>query len=259
MSDAIKSKILFLKNDKTSNREIARIVGYNEAAVRRFLKKYEEIGDIGRKKGSGRKSKLSDRDDRIIKRAAIKDRFASAKNIRDELQTSSLKQVSTRTVQRRLNKLGLRALKPAKKPLLTIKMKQKRLQWARERSTWTEQDWEKVVFSDESKFNLFGSDGKTTVRRRKGERYAEQCILPTVKHSPSVMVWGAITFNKVGPIVFLEGTMNAAKYKSILETHVLPLIQEMENYVENPLFQDDSAPCHRAKSVSLIKILLLII
>ncbi|XP_077287686.1 uncharacterized protein LOC143912277 [Arctopsyche grandis] len=43
-------------------------------------------------------------------------------------------------------------------------------------------DWRRVIFSDESKFNLFGSDGIHYVRRRSGERLSDKCIQPTVKH-----------------------------------------------------------------------------
>ena len=37
-----------------------------------------------------------------------------------------------------------------------------------------------VDFSDESKFNLFRSDGKKCVRRKNGERLS-QCVKKTVK------------------------------------------------------------------------------
>jgi hypothetical protein len=36
--------------------------------------------------------------------------------------------------------------------------------------SWTTADWQKVIFLDEIKFNLFGSDGIQYVRRRSGER-----------------------------------------------------------------------------------------
>ncbi len=42
--------------------------------------------------------------------------------------------------------------------------------------------WNHVLWSDESKVNLFGSDGVQHVWRRPGEEYQENCALPTVKH-----------------------------------------------------------------------------
>lgn len=55
---------------------------------------------------------------------------------------------STTTVRRTLNKAGLYGRVARKKPLLD----------------WTMTEWNKVVWSDESKFNLFGSDGRVYIR-----------------------------------------------------------------------------------------------
>ena len=42
--------------------------------------------------------------------------------------------------------------------------------------------WKHVLWSDESKFNLFGSDGKIMVWRLTMEEYHPKCTVPTVKH-----------------------------------------------------------------------------
>ena len=39
----------------------------------------------------------------------------------------------------------------------------------------------KVLFSNESKFCMFGSDGIKYMRRTKGERFAPKYQMPTVK------------------------------------------------------------------------------
>ena len=46
---------------------------------------------------------------------------------------------------------------------------------------WAEEQWNVVNFSDESKFNLFGSDGQKFVKRKNGERLSPQCVKNTVK------------------------------------------------------------------------------
>ena len=52
-----------------------------------------------------------------------------------------------------------------------LKKNQKvRLDFDTEHIEWTEKQWNIVHFSDESKFNLFRSDGKRFVRRKNGER-----------------------------------------------------------------------------------------
>ncbi len=42
--------------------------------------------------------------------------------------------------------------------------------------------WSHVLWSDESKVNLFDSDGVQHVWRCPGEEYQEYCVFPTVKH-----------------------------------------------------------------------------
>ena len=105
-----------------------------------------------------------------------------------------------------------------------------------------------VIFSDESIFSLQAV--KHHVRRRSGQRLNPQCMVPTVKHSESVMVWGCFSFHAPGRLhVIPKGTtVNAAVYKGILEKRLMPSARDM--YPDgNYIFQDDGAPCHRAKTV----------
>ena len=51
--------------------------------------------------------------------------------------------------------------------------KQKRLRGAKEHRHWTEEDWKKVLWTDKSKFEVFGSQRRTFVRCRKNEKMLE--------------------------------------------------------------------------------------
>ena len=46
---------------------------------------------------------------------------------------------------------------------------------------WTEEQWNMVHFSDQSKFNLFGSDGKMFSRRKNREHLSPQSVKKTLK------------------------------------------------------------------------------
>ena len=61
-------------------------------------------------------------------------------------------QISATTVRRRLLEVGRKARKPLKKQLLTQKIKQKRLAWAKKYKTWSFEEWKNVLFSDETHF-----------------------------------------------------------------------------------------------------------
>ena len=89
---------------------------------------------------------------------------------------------SARTVRPRLLDNDLESRRAAKKPLLSKKILKDRLIFCRKYKDWTAEDWRKVIFSDEAPFRLFGTSGKSIVWRRKGERYHESCVVPTVKH-----------------------------------------------------------------------------
>lgn len=51
--------------------------------------------------------------------------------------------------------------------------------------------WNHVLFVDESKFNIFGSDGRIIVWRRKNDELNPKNLFGTVKHGGGgVLVWG---------------------------------------------------------------------
>ncbi|GBO10149.1 hypothetical protein AVEN_191465-1 [Araneus ventricosus] len=66
---------------------------------------------------------------------------------------------------------------------------------------------------DESKFNIFGSDGRITVWRKPNEELNTKNLLPTVKHGcGGIMVWGCVAASGTGNLVFFENNMDQYKY-----------------------------------------------
>ena len=87
----------------------------------------------------------------------------------------------------------------------------KRLAFAKEHVHWSINDqWANVLFSDESKLEIFGTKRRLLIRRFDGERYKKYCLQPTGKHGGgSVMIWGAISVewrghHKVGTSIQLN-------------------------------------------------------
>jgi len=89
------------------------------------------------------------------------------------------------------------------------------LNWARAHRDWGAEEWSKVLWSDEAGFALFsGKEGG--VRRRTGERLADECLIPTVKHGGGhILVWGCFHSSGVGVLKKVEGTIDSAAYKQI--------------------------------------------
>ena len=63
------------------------------------------------------------------------------------------------------------------------------------------------------------------------------------------MVWGCISDQGIGGHHFVQGTVNAQVYIGILKEKLLSTIRNHFTVVQNIIFQDDSAPRHRAKLV----------
>ena len=136
--------------------------------------------------------------------------------------------VSPRTVRRRLVENGLKGCTAAKKPHLRQQNVEKRLSWAKEREKMTKEDWEKVLWTDESPFVLFGGRGRSNVRRREGKRLHRHCRDKTVKHrSGKIHVWGCFTANGVGSFTEIHGSMGQNVYKKILVHHARPSLQHL--------------------------------
>jgi len=156
--------------------------------------------------------------------------------------------VSDRTVRRRLVSAGLKARIARKKPFLNVQQRARRLKWAKEHVKWSKDEWSRVLWSDETRISIFGSDGVRYVRRRPGEDCLPECTTATMKHPLSVMVWGCMARSSVGRLQVLEGNLNADKYiKEVLQTKLLTSARTIFGEGKTFTFQQDGAPCHTAK------------
>lgn len=219
--------------------------GVTKQVVSRIIKNFRLRGRVVNLKRGGRKRKTTKQLDRRIKRISQQNPRLSANQILAELDESN---VSSRTIQRRLVEVGLPARRPAKKPLLSKKNIDARMLFATRHVHWTVKEWQNVLFSDECKFNIFGSDGLRVIRRPVNKRLDPKYVSGTVKHGGgNIMVWGCFSAYGIGPIHRIEGTMDRFMYRNILQDVMLPYAEW-----EMPLkftYQHDNDPKHTAKIV----------
>jgi hypothetical protein len=160
------------------------------------------------------------------------------------------KSISAPTVRRRLQQLGLKSYTQKRKPFLSKSQIIKRLEWSTKMLFWGMDQWTKVVWSDESHFLLINRKSKVHVRRLSHEGNAQFNFQPRKQGGGgSVSVWGCFTAAGPGPLIFYEGRLNAARYIDVIRDSLPPFIAASFDLRRDQwFFQQDNAPCHRAKS-----------
>lgn len=243
-------RCVFLHEQGKSFREIGRTLKIDHKTVKAIVVRHKKTGSVDDLPRSGRPRKTSPRDDRKLKRSSLNDRRKTAIGHMKDLKDEGIN-LSESTVRRRLREHGLFGRVARKKPLLRAYNVKKRLAWAKSHKHWTTDDWRKVIWSDESKFTLFQTTGKSYVRRRAGEAHLPECIVPTVKHGGgNVMVWGCFRAGKKGKLHWIKDTMDQHVYANLLQHQFLPsaksLAEEFGGLKNTPV-QQDNDPKHSSK------------
>ena len=125
---------------------------------------------------------------------------------------------------------------------------QTRLAWTQHKLHLRLRDMRRVHWSDEFVFQLGKNSGLVRVWRRRGERYLNECVVPSFAFGRvSVMVWGCVSFDCKMDLIDIRGNLNGRRYvDEILEPHVEP---HMDNHALNdrPIFMQDGATPHTVR------------
>ncbi|GFX17107.1 uncharacterized protein TNCV_4266331 [Trichonephila clavipes] len=162
LSEFEKGLIIGMKTAGWSTRRVAVQVDRSECAVRNCWEQWTREGTHARKTGSGATRKTTRREDRRIVRQALVDPTVTRSTIRADVGEAIVPQ----TISRHLAEANLKSKRPFRALPLTPEHRQLRLQWCQARSMWNVTDWQKVVFSDESRFVLGTDDNRVRVWRR---------------------------------------------------------------------------------------------
>ncbi|GFW30265.1 transposable element Tc1 transposase [Trichonephila clavipes] len=185
---------------------------------------------------------------RVIHQVKI-DPKISAPKIAASTSNTLGRSVSAETVRRVLRKAGYNGrVARKKKPLIGKRNRVKRLcvKFAKEHILKPRQFGNEVIFSDESKFNIFGSDGRRMVWRKPNTSHHPKHTIPTVKHGGgSVMVWGVWLRRGVGKLVFIDGIMHKMAYLNVLQNNLKESADKL-GLGSNFIYQQDNDPKHFA-------------
>lgn len=248
--EEIAVRALTLLGEGLSQRQVAIRLGINQSTVSRILNRFRETGSNHRRPGQGRPRVTTVRDDRFITISALRQRFQTSLQLRNELQTVRNVAISRETVRRRLREANLTPRRPATGPFHTRQHRIARLQFSRQYAHWTIPDWRVVLFGDESRIALHSPDGRVRVLRRPGERFAACNISPRVAFGgASVMVWAGVSLEARTELhIINRGSLTAMRYVTdILEEYVMPFAPYIG---ENFLYLHDNARPHTAGIVN---------
>lgn len=245
ISEDLRLKVINDFNIGLKQKTICDKYSLKKSAVSKIIKKYRETGSVKVQHIGGRPRKTSQRQDKLISREFKKCPKITPREIINNLGL----EVSTQTVCRRATEAGLGCYRSAKKPLITKKNRNARIKFAKEHLNWTRQMWNTVLFSDESKYNLRGNDGRLFVRRPKGKRLDPKYTSKTVKFGGgNIKVWGCFSGQGMGPIHVIKDTLTGLGYRSILNDVMYPYAEENMPLIWR--FQHDNDPKHTSKVVT---------
>ncbi len=118
--------------------------------------------------------------------------------------------VTKKTIGNTLRREGLKSCSARKVPLLKKAHVQAHLKFAND----SEENWMKVLWSDENKIELFGINSTRRVWRRRNAAYDPKNTIPTVKHGGgNIMLWGCFSAKGTGQLHRIKGTMDGAMYR----------------------------------------------
>ena len=223
LSEGVRGQIIDLTNEGYSQRQVAAKIGVSKGAVQRTLERFRKTGSYSSRPKSGRPRSTTKQEDQFIKLMSLRNRRATAGDIQWAINSTRERPISKATVRRRLTASGLRGRVARSKPFLRPVNKRKRYLWAKKHKNYTVENWKKLLFTDESQFEIHGNNRRVYVRRRHGERFLNQCLKSTIKHGGgSIQVWGCFSFNGVGSLYRIKGILEKKQYHSILQRHAIP-------------------------------------
>jgi len=228
-----------------SVRQISASLGISTASISRIKKQHRPAIPSS---AGGRPKKLSQRDVQHAVRLLTSGEKETANEVSKDLRNINKENVSAKTVRRALKSVGLKPAVKKKKALLTARHKRARLEWAEAHKDWTVEDWKRVVWSDETKINRLGSDGRKWVWKKPGERMTDRTVEGTVKFGGgSVMVWGCMLWDGIGYAAKIDGRMDADLYCQILKEDLVESLEFYGKEASDIIFQQDNDPKHTSR------------
>ena len=226
--------------------DISNRLGVSKGAISKYKKRWFPDGKMNK---AGRPKIVSETAKSLLRRKVQIGELKTARSVRKELTTMGL-EMTAQSAGNLMRSMGFNAAIKKKKPFLKKKNIEARYKWAKRHQYWTIEDWKRVIFSDETKVNVWGSDGCKYYWSRRGDKMQPHHLDLTVKHGNGhVMMWGCMTYKGPGyACQIFDGTMKSEDYQHILDTTYRDSLDYYGFNMSEMYFQDDNDPKHRSRS-----------
>ncbi len=195
LSKDTRNKIVDLHQAGKTESAIGKQLGVKKSTVGAIIRKWKTYKTTDNLPRSGAPRKISPRGVKMITRTVRKNPRTTRGDLVNDLQRAGTK-VTKATISNTLRRQGLKSCSARRVPLLKPVHVQARLKFAREHLDDPEEDWENVIWSDETKIELFGKNSTCRVWRRKNDELHPKNTIPTVKHGGG----------NIPPSTFCKGT-----------------------------------------------------
>lgn len=240
ISDSKKRIAKYYLQQGESEREVALKVRLSKSMVHKIS---AELKMHGPKLKGGRIGKLTSRDKTFCVRSVVRDGKTNAVDVKKALKETLGVDVSACTVRRALKEAGLVSFVRPTKPCISRKNVKARLAFAKAHLDWTVDDWRRVIWSDETRVSIFGSDGRYYSWKRTEDKLQ-------AKHGGrGLMIWACITYDGPGFMTKIDNTLDKELYKLILQEELQQSIDWYGYDARKIIFQHDNDPKHTAKTV----------
>ncbi|GFY25833.1 transposable element Tc1 transposase [Trichonephila clavipes] len=149
---------------------VAAEFGIAHSIVSRLWRQFQTTGTAIRGFSCGRPRGTTPADDRYIVLQARRNRRQTAGEIARHTTQATGRPISRFTVARRLHGGGLFARRPVRCVPLTPSHRRRRSLWCREHRNWRDNEWGRVLFTDESRFSLSSDSHHILIWRERGSR-----------------------------------------------------------------------------------------
>ncbi len=230
LSKDVRDKTVDLHKAGMGYKTIAKQLGEKVTTVGAIIRKWKKHKITANLPQTGAPCKISPRGVSMIMRTVRNQPRTTREDLVNDLKAAGTI-VTKKTIGNTLRREGLKSCSARKVPLLKKAHVLVRLKFAND----SEENWVKVLWSDETKIQLFDINSMRRVWRRRNAAYDHKNTIPTVKHGGgNIMLWGVFLLRGQDHCTASKGWWTGSMYRQG---------QGIENG-----FQHDNDPKHTAKA-----------